>query len=135
MTGGRWTVVVEAKGADGETERIEIATLQRDVSSPTPADLGLRLVEAKLRNLQSILVQEQLRQVIEVDRTCRCGSKRLVHDYRTRQVDTLFGPVILLLPRCYRSRTSALMTVEPHLSWCASKPNSAPGCRSERRPG
>jgi hypothetical protein len=47
MAGARWTVVVETKRTDGGTERIEVAVLERNVSSPTPDDLDLRLVEAK----------------------------------------------------------------------------------------
>jgi hypothetical protein len=101
MTEARWTVLVETKRADGGTERIEIASLERNVFSPTPDDLGLRLAEAKelLLRLQSFLVQDHVRQVSAVDRTCRCGSSRRLHDYRTRQVDTLFGRVVLRQPR------------------------------------
>ena len=101
MTEARWTVLVEAKRADGGTERIEIASLERNVSSPTPDDLGLRLAEAKelILRLQSFLAQDHVRQVSAVDRTCRCGSSRRLHDYRTCQVDTLFGRVVLRQPR------------------------------------
>jgi hypothetical protein len=128
MTGARWTVVVETKRADGGTERIVIAVLERDVSSPTSDDLGLQLAEAKelLLRLQSFLAQDQVRQVSVIDRSCRCcGSQRRLHDYRTRRVDTLFGRVTLRQPRwrscecsaaqsntdqvCRRSRTSALI--------------------------
>ena len=101
MTEARWTVLVETKRADGGTERIEIASLERNVSSPTPDDLGLRLAEAKelILRLQSFLAQDHMRQVSAVDRTCRCGSSRRLHDYSTRQVDTLFGRVVLRQPR------------------------------------
>jgi len=77
MTEARWTVLVETKRADGRTERIEIASLERNVSSPTPDDLGLRLAEAKelLLRLQSFLAQDHVRQVSAVDRTCHCGFK------------------------------------------------------------
>ena len=86
MTGAKWTVVVETKRIDGGIDRIEIAALERDVTSPTPDDLGLRLAEAKelLLRLQSFLAQDHVRQVSAVDRTCRCGSRRRLHDYRTR---------------------------------------------------
>jgi len=36
MTEARWTVFVETKRADGGTERVEIAALERDVSWPAP---------------------------------------------------------------------------------------------------
>ena len=101
MTGVTWRVLVETTAADGTIERIEIAALERDLSSPVPDDLGLRLEEAKelLLKLQSFLVQDQVRQVGAMDRTCRCGSKRGLHDYRTRQINTLFGQVALRQPR------------------------------------
>ena len=115
MTEARWTVLVEAKRADGRTERIEIASLERSVSSPSPDDLGLRLAEAKelLLKLQSFLAQDHVQQVGAVDRTCRCGSSRRLHDYRTRQVDTLFGQVILRQPRW---RSCGCGRIEPQLS-------------------
>ena len=129
MAVAKWTVWVEAARSDGSTERIEIAALERDLSSPTPDDLGLRLAEAKdlLLKLQSYLSRDQVRQVSTVERTCSCGSRRSLHDYRIRQVDTLFGRVALRQPRwrrcacdrpgaqrktdqaCRQSRTSALI--------------------------
>ena len=83
------------------TKRIEIASLERGVSSPSPDDLGLRPAQARelLLRLQSVLAQDPVRQVSTVDRTRRCGSSRRLHDYRTRQVDTLLGRVILRQPR------------------------------------
>ena len=35
MTRASWTVLFETKQADGATERIEIAALERDISSPS----------------------------------------------------------------------------------------------------
>ena len=101
MTETTWTVVVETKRGDGGTDRIEIGSVGRNISSPMPDDLGLKLAEAKelLLKLQSFLAQDLVRQVSAVDRTRRCGSARQLHDYRSRQVDTLFGRVILRQPR------------------------------------
>ena len=111
MTRASWTVLVETKRADGTTERIEIAALKRDISSPAADDLGLRLAEAKdlLLKLQSCFAQDQVRQMSATDQTCRCGARRRLHDYRSRQIDTLFGRVILRQPRwrpceCDRSK-------------------------------
>jgi hypothetical protein len=58
------TVVVETKRGDGGTERIEIGSVGRNSSSPTPDDLGLKLAEAKelLLKLQSFLAQDLVRQ-------------------------------------------------------------------------
>jgi len=125
MTGAKWTVVVETKRIDGGIDRIEIAALERNVSSPTPDDLGLRLAEAKelLLRLQSFLAQDHVRQVSAVDRTCRCGSRRRLHDYRTRQVDTLFGRVVLRQPR-WRSCGCDRFEPQPN-SDHASRPSRA----------
>jgi hypothetical protein len=124
MTRASWTVLVETKRADGTTERIKIAALERDVSSPSPDDLGLRLAEVKdlLLRLQSFLAQDQVWQMSALDRICHCGSRRRLHDYRTRKVDTLFGQVILRQPRwqsCGCDRTEA-------------QPNTEPACRRSR---
>lgn len=40
MTGAKWTILVETTGADGATERIEIAALERDLSSRLWCNLG-----------------------------------------------------------------------------------------------
>jgi hypothetical protein len=47
MAVAKWTAWVEAMRPDGTAERIEIAVIERDLSSPGPDDLGLRLTEAK----------------------------------------------------------------------------------------
>src|ERR1700744_3068930 len=101
MAAAKWTVIVETTGADGATERIEIAAVERDISSPAPDDLGLRLAEAKdlLVKLQSFFARDYMRQVSAADRTCSCGSRRRLHDYRSRQINTLFGRVIVRQPR------------------------------------
>ncbi len=79
MTRASWTVLVETKQADGTTERIELAALERDVSSPLPNDLGLRLAKAKdlLLRLQSFFVQDQVPQMSAV------GDKRVSSSTRT----------------------------------------------------
>ena len=102
MAAAKWTVWVEARQPDGSVERVEIGAIERDLSSPGPDDLGLRLAEAKdlLCKLQSHLAQEQVRLVGAAERNCcGCGSKRSLHDYRQRKVATLFGYVTLRQPR------------------------------------
>jgi hypothetical protein len=87
-----WKVWVEASRPDGTTERVEVAAIERDLSSACPEDLGLRPAEAKdlLRDLQSHLTQDQVRHLSALDQNCaECGSKRPLHDYRRREVDTL----------------------------------------------
>lgn len=102
MAATRWTVWVEVARPDGTSERHEVGSVRRDLSSPDPADLGLRLAEAKdlLHQLQLRLVQDQVGQASALDRTCAgCGSKRVLHDHRCRVVATLFGRVAGRQPR------------------------------------
>ncbi len=87
MAVARWTVWVEATRSNGATERIEIAALERDFSSPGPDDLGLRLAEAEdlIQQLQLYLSQDQIEQMSAAERACcQCGSRRSLHDYRRR---------------------------------------------------
>jgi hypothetical protein len=45
MAMAKWTACVEAVRPDGAIKRIEIATLERDLSSYEPGGLGPRLAE------------------------------------------------------------------------------------------
>ena len=62
MAAAKWTVCVEAVRPDGAIKRIEIATLERDLSSYEPGGLGPRLAESKdlLHVLQTHLMQDQV---------------------------------------------------------------------------
>jgi hypothetical protein len=83
MAVAKWAVWVEAARPDGTIERTEIATLERDLSSHDPGDLGLRLAETKalLHALQTHLVQDQVKQLSAIERACSsCGSRRSLHD-------------------------------------------------------
>ncbi len=44
----KWTVWIEASRPDGVTERIEIAAIERDLSSPRPEDLGFGLPKPRI---------------------------------------------------------------------------------------
>jgi hypothetical protein len=102
MTAVEWTIWVEVRRPDGTSDRCAIGTVQRTMSSPGPADLGLRLAETKdlLHRLQLRLVQDQVEQASVLDRPCAgCGSRRALHDHRRRVIDTLFGRVTVRQPR------------------------------------
>lgn len=124
MTVAKWTVWVEVARPDGTSERHEVGSVQRSLSSPDPDDLGLRLAEAKefLHQLQLRLVQDQVDQASALDRTCAgCGSRRALHDHRRRVVATLFGRVATRQPRwrpcrCRRSEADAPNSVRALLS-------------------
>lgn len=124
MAATKWTVWVEAARPDGTSERHAVGSVRRDLSSSDPADLGLRLAEAKdlLHQLQLHLVQDQVDQASAFDRTCGgCGSKRILHDRRRRVVATLFGRVAVRQPRwrpcrCGRNEADASNRVRALLS-------------------
>ncbi len=148
MAATRWTVWIEAARPDGTSERHEVGSVRRDLSSPDPADLGLRLAEAKdlLHKPQLRFVQDQVGQASALDRTCAgCGSRRALHDRRRRVVATLFGHVAARQPRwrpcrCGRNEADAPSRVRVLLSGRAtpelvgSRQSSAPGSRIARRP-
>jgi hypothetical protein len=111
----KWTVWVEATRPDGLSERIEIITLERNLSSLSSDDFGVRLAEAKdlFLKLQSYPSRDQVRQASMIEQTCNCGSRRSLHDYLLRQVETLFGRVT--------SPTAALATLRLRSTKSAAK--------------
>ena len=86
-------------------ERRDICAIRRDLSAPIPADLGLRLSEAKdlLQQLQLRIIEDQIEQSAALDRRCcHCGATRPLHDHRRRVIQTLFGTVPVRQPRIRR---------------------------------
>src|SRR4051794_14348326 len=98
----QWTVRLEARTDQGETEITELVTFRRPVVEGTLADLGLALSEAKavLAKLQGIMVQSQAAEYAACHRVCpHCRVPQPVKDRRTRRVQTLFGTVEVEAPR------------------------------------
>ena len=88
----KWTVWVERRDQMARSNALNSSNSERDLSSHDPGDLGLRLADTKdlLHALQTHLVQDQVKQLSAIGRACSsCGSRRPLHDYRRRQVDTL----------------------------------------------
>lgn len=101
MTVTEWAICIETRRPDGTRERCDIGAVRRDLSAPSPDDLGLRLVEAKdlLQQLQLRMIEGQIEQSAALDRRCwRCGLTRPLHDHR-RVIQTLFGTVPVRQPR------------------------------------
>lgn len=99
----RWVMRLERIDASGRVlETSEIGSIARDGENPTAADFGLRLAEGKaiLEQLQLRMTQQQVDAAVAMNRRCAgCGSRRSIHDYQTRTVQTLFGKVVVKLPR------------------------------------
>jgi hypothetical protein len=87
MAVARWTVWLEATRPDGTTERVEIAALERDLSSAGlhsylsqdqvqqlgPDELGLRLGEAKDRLQELCAPSSDTTIGLPLARLIRCG--------------------------------------------------------------
>jgi hypothetical protein len=127
--GGRMkiTVSVEISDSDSAGENIVVAEIDRR-GPVNAASLGLTLAEAKglLRKIQTGLVEAQLANHLEVERTCRiCGKRRWVKENRPVCFKSLFGGIKLAIPRlkgcscaCSTSGTKTL-TIEGMANWVA----------------
>nr|MDA3857687.1 ISKra4 family transposase [Roseovarius sp.] len=93
---------IETEFGWGEKRSLEVGSVERRSIDATGEDLGLRLVEAKsiLREIQRALLQDQVEEISELAQVCRsCGSYLPIHDRRHRHIDTLFGRIIVDVPR------------------------------------
>jgi len=105
---GRWIVRLEAIDADGTTRGVsEPVTITRDLHRAESSDFGLKLSEGKavLERLQAWFTQFQIDQIAKQDRSCAdCETPRRMHDYQSRQIQTLFGKVTVRVPRYHACR-------------------------------
>jgi len=93
---------VETEFGWGEKRSRDLGTVERDSVEASEEDFGLSLAEGKslLKEIQRVLLQEQVEEISEVSRVCRlCGSYLPVHDSRERRIDTLFGRITVAVPR------------------------------------
>jgi hypothetical protein len=88
--------------ADGGTRSVELMELGRPGNLHDIADLGLTLPEAKqlLTCVQQAVVAVQARDHARLRPDCAsCGERFRIKDWRSRRVATLFGEVVVRLPR------------------------------------
>jgi transposase len=114
-----WIVRLVKIDAAGETRCGDVMAFERPTGLRTMADLGLTLAEAKqlLAAVQQQIVAEQAADHTAHVPTCpNCGSSCRVKDYRPRGVATLFGHVMIRLPRF---RCATCCKIEPSLRWPA----------------
>jgi hypothetical protein len=120
-----WIVRLVEAAAGGEERCADIMTIDRPDDLTDIANLGLTLAEAKrlLAGLQQEFVATQARSHAVRRPDCRsCGGVCRVKDYRTRAVATLFGQVMVRLPRFRCARCGK---IEPGIGWpsrCQSTP-------------
>ena len=112
-----WIVrLVEAEAGGGE-RCADVMTIDRPDDLTETANLGLTLAEAKrlMAGLQQQIVAAQARSHAVRRPECRsCGGVCRVKDYRTRAVATLFGQVMVRLPRFCCARCGG---IEPGIGW------------------
>ena len=120
-----WIVRLVKTDAEGETRCSDVMAFERPNGLHTLAELGLTLAEAKqlLAAVQQQIVAEQAADHTAHVPTCPdCGSFCRVKDYRPRAVATLFGRVMVRLPRF---RCVACCKIERGIRWpahCRSTP-------------
>src|SRR3954466_84304 len=88
--------------ADGGTRSVELMELGRPGNLRDIADSGLTLPEAKqlLTCVQQAVVAVQARDHAMLRPDCaRCGERFRIKDWRSRRVATLFGEMVVRLPR------------------------------------
>src|SRR4051794_14359114 len=129
--------------ADGGTRSVELMELGRPGNLRDIADLGLTLPEAKqlLACVQQAVVAIQARDHARLrpDRAS-CGERFRIKDWRSRRVATLFGAVVVRLPRlrcpgCGRGETGTNGTIRNFVRGGAVEPIRPWLRRSARRTG
>jgi hypothetical protein len=120
-----WIVRLVEAEAGGDERCADVMTIDRPDDLTEIANLGLTLAEAKrlMAGLQQQIVAAQARSHAVRRPDCRsCGGVCRVKDYRTRAVATLFGQVMVRLPRFCCARCGG---IEPGIGWpsqCRSTP-------------
>jgi hypothetical protein len=122
-----WILRLVKTGAEGEREgeTTDVMEINRPDDLRDIATLGLTLSEAKqvLAVLQQEIVAAQARAHAVLWPDCPCGrGVRHVKDYRERSIATLFGQVVVRLPRF---RCTACGAIEVGIEWpshCRSTP-------------
>jgi hypothetical protein len=81
----------------------QIAVLERDILAADTLGLGLGEAKTLLGTLQSIMIADQVADLVRHERVCSgCGRVRPVKDHRTIAMRTLFGKLAIGSPRFRR---------------------------------
>jgi hypothetical protein len=120
-----WILRLVKTGAEGDGQAMDVMEIDRPDDLRDIATLGLTLSEAKqlLSVLQREIVAAQARIHAALRPDCPCGrGVRHVKDYRQHAIATLFGQVVVRLPRF---RCTACGAIEVGIEWpshCRSTP-------------
>ena len=120
-----WVLRLIETGADRQAEDLDVLEISRPNTLRDIANLGLTLPEAKqlLTRVQQAVVAAQAHDHAAHRPDCsRCGGRCQVKDWRSHQIATPFGGVVVRLPRF---RCSGCGRVETGTCWpahCRSTP-------------
>ena len=132
----RWVLRLIETGDDARSRGTDLMEICRPEGLREIADLGLSLPEAKqlLTSLQRAVVASQADQHGRLRPDCRsCSGRCLVKDWRPHRIATLFGEVMVRLPRfqcaaCHVPRPASIghCIAGQHLSCSSSRPTFPP---------
>jgi hypothetical protein len=89
-------ITIETTFDNGEKRTHQFDGISRPYRVTCPDGIGLRLEDGKriVEQIQRVVLYDQVDEIIRESRVCPdCASVRAIHDYRTRDLDTLFGRV------------------------------------------
>jgi hypothetical protein len=97
-----WVLRLVETGVDGSSRSVDVLVIDRPGDLDDIAALGLTLAQGKrlMALVQQAIVTAQSRDHAARRPPCRsCGTACQVKDYRPHQIATVFGQVVLRLPR------------------------------------
>src|SRR3954467_15111904 len=121
-----WVLRLVDTGVEGSGRSVDVMMIDRPGDLGDIADLGLTLAQGKqlVALVQQAIVTAQSRDHAVRRPECRtCGAACQVKDYRPHQIATLFGQVVLRLPRF---RCAGCGGAEAGHDWPAGTVNLAP---------
>lgn len=95
-------ILIETAFENGDVRQHDLGRFSRPTGAICPEGIGLMLEDARtiLKRLQTAIVVDQVEEISRTSQACpACRTKRRIHDYRTRNVDTLFGRISVRVPR------------------------------------
>ena len=113
-----WTYGLRSKrpSTTGRSALISLTGISRPYRVTCPDGIGLRLEDGKriVEQIQRVILYDQVDEIIRESRVCPdCASVRAIHDYRTRDLDTLFGRVRVKAARLRRCSCDARSAAMP----------------------
>jgi hypothetical protein len=109
-------ITIETTFDNGEKRTHQLEGISRLYRVTCPDGIGLRLEDGKriVKQIQRVILYDQVDEIIRESRVCPdCASVRAIQDYRTRDLDTLFGRVRVKAARLRRCSCDARSAAMP----------------------